>query len=68
MAAFIPDPHPFTVRRYREGDERFWALAMALAKAVTEAGALSWRQAREILREADPVSANRPACLASRSV
>jgi len=57
VAAFYRDPPPSVVLQYREGSDRFWPLVLALAEAVLSAGTLSWTQARDILREADPVIA-----------
>ena len=37
VTAFCPDPLPFQVEHYRQGDERFWAMVTALAAAVDEA-------------------------------
>ena len=36
------------------GSARFWTLVTVLADAVESAGALGWRRARKVLREADP--------------
>lgn len=55
--AFSPDAPDFVVSHYREGNSRFWALVSALADGVTQAGHLSWREARELLRGADPLFA-----------
>jgi hypothetical protein len=48
---------PEVVSRVTEGEPRFWALVTALADAVQAAGTLTWRQARRVLREADPFAA-----------
>jgi hypothetical protein len=46
--------HPkAVVRRIEDDDPRFWALVTALADAVQEAGTLTWRKARTVLRQAD---------------
>jgi hypothetical protein len=44
--------HPDVAARARYGNERFWALVGALADAVTAAGTLRWRQARDVLKAA----------------
>lgn len=56
VTAFVPDRRPL-VKHYQDGDERFWAMLTALAAAVQSAGTLSWRRAKEVLQEADPVLA-----------
>ena len=45
--------YPWAARRIKGGDPRFWALVTALADAVQEAGTLTWRKARDILRGVD---------------
>jgi hypothetical protein len=57
VTVFYPDPPAFLVKHYQEGDERFWAMVTALATAVQSAGSLSWRRAKDIMREADPLFA-----------
>lgn len=57
VTAFMPDPPDFVVSHYREGSSRYWTLVAALADAVTQAGQLRWREARAILRAADPLFA-----------
>ncbi len=60
VAAFIPDPMPSAVRHYREGNERFWSLVVALADALQANEMLHWRQARAILRGAEPAPRGLP--------
>lgn len=55
VAAFTPDAPDLVVSHYRDGSSRYWALVGALADAVTQAGQLNWREAREVLRAADPL-------------
>lgn len=47
------DRHPGVVSRITDGNPRFWPLVTALADAVEDAGTLTWRRAREVLRTAD---------------
>jgi hypothetical protein len=48
---------PEIEERMRYGDPRFWALAAALADAVQAARSLTWRRARKVLHDADPLLA-----------
>lgn len=56
VTAFSPGAPAFVVSHYREGSKRFWTLVSALAEAATEAGELTWRNARAILRAADTLT------------
>lgn len=55
VEAFTPDAPQFVTAHYREGNARFWCLVGALTAAVTDAGELTWREAREVMRGADPL-------------
>jgi hypothetical protein len=57
VTAFTPDAPALVVSHYRNGSSRYWTLVGALADAVARAGQLRWREARTVLRDADPLFA-----------
>ena len=67
VAEFMPEAPAFVVDHYRGGDDRFWAMVEALADAVQAAGSLSWRRARAVMHDADPITREAAKWLERRS-
>lgn len=65
VTSFSPDAPDDEIRHYRHGNERFWTLVTKFADALQSARAFSWREARDILMQADPY-VTAPTTLVSR--